>query len=277
MSELGEFVVCMVCGRKLHSLCAHVQIHGITIKEYKKKYPGCQVLSERTRRLKSEAAMGHIVDLETRYKIGASSRGKTFEEFYGEERAKEIKDRLSKGQLESYKDNPERAINLSEKGKRNWERPEYRELVIVNSKQGVLSMSLEAKQRHATLISEGQTRVWAGYSPEERSRRVKIWIKANQVKPNGPEQFFIGICDDNDFPFSYCGDGELIIEGKIPDFVSDNKIVEIFGDYWHAREDEEERIEFFRKRGFDCLVIWESDLLHNTDLVLDRVGKYLVK
>ena len=61
----------------------------------------------------------------------------------------------------------------------------------------------------------------------------------------------------------YCGDTEFVIFGKCPDFLrKDNKpqVLEIFGNFTHGPGDALERIAYFEKFGFKCLVIWEDAL-----------------
>ena len=63
--------------------------------------------------------------------------------------------------------------------------------------------------------------------------------------------------------FKYTGDGSIIIEGKMPDFININgqkKIIELFGNYWHKKEDEMIRMEYFNKYGYDTLIIWEDEI-----------------
>lgn len=42
------------------------------------------------------------------------------------------------------------------------------------------------------------------------------------------------------------------------------KIIEVFGEYWHKSEEEQQRINHFKQFGFDTLVIWAKEL-NNTD------------
>lgn len=55
----------------------------------------------------------------------------------------------------------------------------------------------------------------------------------------------------------------MTLGGKVPDFVNVNgqkKIIELFGDYWHEPEEEQERIDLFAKYGYQTLVIWDYEL-----------------
>lgn len=98
--------------------------------------------------------------------------------------------------------------------------------------------------------------------------------KSQSNKPNNKEKQLLTILSQNNFV--YTGDWSIEIGGRNPDFINKDKnlIVELFGDYWHGEkfrqeklndfssneEHERERIEYFEKYGYKCLVIWEHEL-----------------
>lgn len=51
------------------------------------------------------------------------------------------------------------------------------------------------------------------------------------------------------------------------------KLIELFGDYWHKGEDPQDRINIFKKFGYDTLVIWESEL-KDINKVKNKVIKF---
>ena len=85
-------------------------------------------------------------------------------------------------------------------------------------------------------------------------------------KPNKLEKRLIELIDRNRLPFKYVGNWEFMLGGKCPDFMStDGKklLIELFGNYWHtvkARETVEERVDHFRKHGFETLILWEKEM-----------------
>lgn len=93
---------------------------------------------------------------------------------------------------------------------------------------------------------------------------VKKQMRSRGVAPNKIELHLQSILNElypNDF--KYVGDGEVIIAGKCPDFININgkkQIIELFGDYWHRGEKEEDRIKIFEPYGYKTLVIWEREL-----------------
>jgi G:T-mismatch repair DNA endonuclease (very short patch repair protein) len=55
----------------------------------------------------------------------------------------------------------------------------------------------------------------------------------------------------------------MILGGKIPDFVNVNgqkKVIELYGDYWHRGQNPQDKINFYKQFGWDCLVVWEREL-----------------
>ena len=103
--------------------------------------------------------------------------------------------------------------------------------------------------------------------------------KSRGLNPNGLEKQFIDIIKTNALPYKYVGDFSLWIDGKNPDFISTDgskRIIEVFGKYWHTTVcsnyyyTEHGRKDFFAKRGYECLVIWDYEL-KNKDKLLNKI------
>lgn len=62
-----------------------------------------------------------------------------------------------------------------------------------------------------------------------------------------------------------------------PDFISKDgtKIVEVFGVYWHPKEDEEKYIKACEENGYKILIIWEDELYDNPEYQKERILKFL--
>ena len=59
-------------------------------------------------------------------------------------------------------------------------------------------------------------------------------------------------------------------------FVKDQyKLVEFFGDYWHDISEEIQRISHFKGFGWDCLVIWDSELKNDFAMVADKLNEFV--
>lgn len=102
---------------------------------------------------------------------------------------------------------------------------------------------------------------WA--DPEKKSARIKKILSNSGIHPNFLESKFIEFLEET-YPgqFEYVGDGSLIIGGKNPDFchTSASFLIEIYGDYWHAGEDPQERIDYFSTYGYKTIVLWETEV-----------------
>jgi len=114
-------------------------------------------------------------------------------------------------------------------------------------------------------------------------KMIKSLSKSIKIKPNKPEKQLIQLFKKHRLPFQYTGDGSYLIKGKVPDFINfeKKKIIELFGRFWHSnnnqwydtKNDERERIDFFKKNGFDCLVIWDDELENEKELI-KRIKSY---
>lgn len=105
-----------------------------------------------------------------------------------------------------------------------------------------------------------------------KEKQIKAIIKGSGVKPNKSENKLDRILRDL-LPNKYLLNvkGDVIIDGKCPDFVSTNsqkKIIELFGNFWHSEKivkqpkekHENQRINHFAKYGYKTLIIWENEL-----------------
>lgn len=99
-------------------------------------------------------------------------------------------------------------------------------------------------------------------------------------------------------------DGEKLIVADnlkfMVDFLLDNKIIEFFGDYWHANpknsppdkvfnmpggirtaqqiwEKDAIRLSAMKKAGYDIMIVWESDYIENPKKVITKCQKFLNK
>jgi very-short-patch-repair endonuclease len=138
---------------------------------------------------------------------------------------------------------PELAINRGEYSKYLWENDEkYRADGLKN-------------------LFESRDRAWA--DPEKKAEWIKNNLKANRIRPTSIEQTIIDVCQEYSLPYKYVGNGEIIIEGKNPDFICTNgckTILECYGRYWHQPEDEPERKEYFLRFGYKTLILWDYEI-----------------
>ena len=103
---------------------------------------------------------------------------------------------------------------------------------------------------------------------------LKKIISRNQTTPNKEEKQFDKLLQVN-FPneWKYVGNGDFILAGKNPDFVNMNgrkMLIELFGEYWHRPEEEEERKKIFANYGYQTLIVWCKEL-RKPDKLIQKV------
>lgn len=255
-SELRQFsskkiiVACDKCGkirvilkRSYRCLCISCGQQGTKRPNLKGKH-----LSKEHKRKLSELNTGKRLSLETKEKIRKNHpvyKG-VRHPMYGTHPSKETRQKISEARMGCHlSDETKRKIGMAKIGKKN---PMY------------------------------------GKHPSEKTRQKLRAHRRKQIFPRHhltkPERIFEAICEKNDLPFRYVGDGQLWIgkkEGKKlnPDFIESNGkkiVVEIFGDYWHSRllnpklakqTDLRYRQRHYKKFKWNSIFIWETDLVRN--------------
>ncbi len=184
-------------------------------------------------------------------------------------------------------------MSLAHKGKPLSE--EHRNNISLNHKGMEGKHHTEEARHNISLASKGKK-----HSEERKQKRSlaqkRLWgdteyakrqFKAQGVKPNKAELLLNDILEKNYHgEWKFVGDGAFWVNGKNPDFLNINglkMVIELFGCYWHGcpicfpkysdRNDLEERIEHYKKYGFNCLIIWEHEL--NDNRFVDKISKTL--
>lgn len=151
-------------------------------------------------------------------------------------------------------------------------------------------------KEHKKRIGRGLEKAWANLEFKEMMRKkrrkstLKLWQKKdfrNKIvsamahalceHPNKPESELRDLLEQM-FPSEYrfTGDGSFILAGKCPDFLNVNgkkKIIELFGDYWHEKTEEKQRIALFKEYGYDTLIVWDSEL-DNVPLLSNKLVEF---
>lgn len=183
-----------------------------------------------------------------------------------------------------YENHPELIENLRQKGIERMSDPIYREHISQEVKATYQEPDVFArisKQRkeiankpaHRKMLSDRMIHAWQ--DPEI----AKKYLDGMNQTPNNFEIDF-----DNATPgiLRFTGDRSWwrnLPNGKHknPDFkvTGMNKVVELFGDYWHRNDDPNELISLFAEIGFECMVIWESEWHNNREEMLEKVMVFI--
>jgi very-short-patch-repair endonuclease len=87
----------------------------------------------------------------------------------------------------------------------------------------------------------------------------------------------LDLIKENKLPYRFTGTIKNCkrVANKIPDFThkKEKKLIELFGEYWHPRSDEEKRIKHFKEHGYSCLVIWCAELRY-PNKVLEKIRRF---
>lgn len=168
-------------------------------------------------------------------------KGKTYEEIFGHNRGKKLREEKSKIMR-----------NIIKKVKK-WN-----------------SWKIGIPRKDITKERESKTR-------KELIKKGLLNPHKNMIlKPNKPEKILIELINKNALPFNYVGDGKIWIENFNPDFISKNPkhIIEVFGDYWHNlssyKKRDKKRLKVYFKYGYKTLIIWENEL-KNPNQVLNKI------
>jgi len=151
------------------------------------------------------------------------------------------------------------------------------------SHKGLIPWVKGKRKEEFPQLSKGGNR--KGYVTSEKTKRLlrkrtkELWKDPLYAKkclrrriPSYPEQIFMDLCKE----FRYVGNGALVIDGKNPDFVDSTgtKLVEIWGEHWHQGQNPQDRIDFFRLRGYQCLIVKALELRY-PEQVLTKVRKFV--
>jgi len=115
-------------------------------------------------------------------------------------------------------------------------------------------------------------------------------LKSLRQRPTKPEQRFIEIIKNHNFPFKYTGDGEVFIGSLNPDFINKNgekQVIEVFSRAFHHPafsfvenipwyQQYFGRMACYAQQGYNCLILWDNDL-QREEYIAGRVDEFLRK
>jgi hypothetical protein len=223
------------------------------------RHPRGWHLSEETRSKLSLARMGNTnncgkrASLETRAKMSIAHSGSS-NAFYGKTHTPETCE----------------AIRLSRLGK-----PTTAGRKASAETRLLISQNCKGIPRKSATRSSTYKQMWAN-SNWAAARVTRIRSGATR-SPNNAELCLLAMLEKHcPNEWKFVGDGSFVIDRMNPDFININgkkQIIELFGEYWHEKHEEQERIAKFASYGFATLVIWESEL-SQLEIVLAKLENF---
>ena len=145
--------------------------------------------------------------------------------------------------------------------------------LIENCRQRMLGHKRNKESSIKQAISIQKTMKLKFKDDKYKLKKLKQLHRGLKTRPNKPEKILIDIVNKAKLGFIYVGDGSFWLTRNTqsfnPDFLN-NKIkciIEVFGDYWHNlpnyKETDIERLQIYKKYGYETLVIWEHELRKN--------------
>ena len=298
-------IKCRICGKEFLKINhTHLKIHNMTVQEYRRRFPDAPLVDESVRKKISQN--NGMKNPEVAKKVSELLKGRPSPN-RGKPLSPEHRRKISEAHKRLW--TPERRRWLSKHT--SFRDPKVIEKIrrknIGRRRDDVKGEKNPAKRpevrKKISQKLKGRPHPWARgdnnplRNPKiiekiKRTRRLKYnggWYSKEGIKkiarnlpeefkrPTKPEKLFIQMIKKYSLLFRYVGDGALWIGGMNPDFVHlhENKVVEIFGEYWHRDEDPQERINAFAKYGWNCMVIWEYELKKEESEVLRKVVEWL--
>ena len=200
--------------------------------------------------------------IETKRKIGEKSKDKFF--------SKEYRDKLSKALIGNTR---RLGIKHTEETKKKLSKKLKGRKLTEKNRLGI-SKALKGRiftEEWKKKLSDTRKRLF------KDDEFLKEFRKNLQQKPTNIEIIIREIVEQ--YGYEYTGNFKVWIDGKNPDFVNikSKKVIEVFGDYWHKKEDEYKRYLHFKKNNYKILIIWEHDIVNNINLVKKRFFKFHYK
>jgi len=187
-----------------------------------------------------------------------------------------------------YYSDSEHVEEASVVAKKRWQSPGYRDKMVGRKRTPETTQRIREGLKISCANPDYRQKMKSIQSDPEYGKRIGNVMKeywkdpefARKVlhrrTPSGPEQSFITLCEEHNLPYRFVGNGELLIGRKNPDFVGtqdEHKLVEIWGEHFKLGRDPQDLISFYNVRGYDCLVIWASELSHQEQVIV-KVRKF---
>lgn len=280
IEKFPEGITCAICGMKGNSLHQHItSIHNITLQEYKETY-NVPICSESYLKKLSEKIKG---DKNPAYQHGG--KFSPFSKKFIHADKINIEDLVKKAQ-KSREDNNSETTKITYYTSRGATEEEAKKLL--SERQSTFSLKI-CIEKHGEL--EGR-RIWN----ERQTKWLKSFPKNNYSLVS--QRLFDSIVTNLDTTHIYYATLKKDDSNKPnyeytislneislkPDFidVSQKKIIEFYGDYWHSEgrgnvERDRKRIEHLTNNGYEVLIVLERNYNQNPELEIKKCLEFLSK
>ena len=255
------------CGKELNikkqhyiqnSFCVGHQNKGkiqnlTTIKKRVLKYIG-KPRSEETKRKISDANKNRIYSTETIEKMSIAAKKRCEDNNYKEKISTTLKNTYRMGY-----ESPMKGRHHSE---------ESRKKISLNLKK-YFKDNPDSLKKHSIIMKN---------LFKNDINHIRKVLKYSNKEPNISEMKIFKLLQQHYHDeWKYTGNGGIVINGKCPDFINANgkkQIIELFGEKWHKKEDEEIRKNVFKEYGFNTLIIWYKELNYPLK-VMNKIDNFI--
>lgn len=152
----------------------------------------------------------------------------------------------------------------------------YEEVYGYERSKEILKKILKTRLKDSEKYKKLSKELW------KNPQYVRKTLKSLFQKPNKSEIKLIRLNEKYGLQFRYVGSGEIMIGGRVPDFIAtngSNKVIELFGRPWHDLNNnyhspkidygrtEEGRRTLFKSHGYELLIIWSNELRNEAGVV----------
>lgn len=251
-------IKCEICENEYNAITStHLKIHSITVEEYKRLYPNSPIVNVCvSKKLSENAKNNSLIGFKKGVKHKKKSPWNKGLKKESDERVMRYSEKNKKPKSEEHK------LKLSISKTKNL-KYDFCENCKISKSKTVRKFCVSCAQKKR---SEKYVNPMKGKKLSEE-HKFKL-LKSQKRSFTKPEMKVYESYLDS---IEYTGDRSKWVKFKDgtvknPDFIIKNQrvVIEVFGDYWHKGEDPNILIRNYNEIGYDCLVLWESDIKSRT-------------
>jgi len=189
---------------------------------------------------------------------------------YGHKKSEKFCEEISKIMKRWHKNNPHPKGMLGRKHSEKTKREQSENHKGINNANFGKRWTKEQKNRSSKFMKN-----LIQNNPKLRKEMIERLEKACKRRPTNPEKVFDELTPEY---VRYVGNGKWWRNHHNPDFkvTGQNKVIEIYGDYWHRNDNPEDRIREYKEMNLDCIVFWEHEVYKEPERILKEVEKFIL-